>query len=310
MENVDYVRLFGNIVTKTADYIVNSGRKAMILGVSGGIDSTLVSIIGREVSKLTGIPLLGRSLPIKNKDDEKSTAFLVGKAFYEPQNFKVSNIEGLYHSFLYEVLAEEEDLEFEDLYPTISEMERAAILTDPIARGNIQARLRMNYLYNLAGIRGGLVLDTDNLTEHNLGFFTLHGDEGDFNPIGGLWKSEVYDLSRYLLGTYDELRNPLVNDAGGAVWYENAYQALAKSLELVPTDGNGVSESDLSQIGGSDYYEVDAILRPIVEEGKTVAELAMDFDRDVVEKIWNRHKNSEFKRKARPFKITRTETFM
>lgn len=41
----------------------------------------------------------------------------------------------------------------------------------------------MIYLYNLAGINRGLVMDTDNLTEHNLGFWTIHGD-----PIQGLWK--------------------------------------------------------------------------------------------------------------------------
>lgn len=53
----------------------------------------------------------------------------------------------------------------------------------PIADGNIQARLRMIYLYNLASIHKGLVLSTDNQTEYQLGFWTIHGDVGDFNPI-------------------------------------------------------------------------------------------------------------------------------
>lgn len=48
-----------------------------------------------------------------------------------------------------------------------------------IANGNIMARLRMMYLYNQAGIKKGIVIDTDNLTEHYLGFWTIHGDEGD-----------------------------------------------------------------------------------------------------------------------------------
>ena len=41
-------------------------------------------------------------------------------------------------------------------------------------------------------------MDTDNLTEHNLGFWTIHGDVADYNPIGGLWKHEVYELCKYI----------------------------------------------------------------------------------------------------------------
>lgn len=59
----------------------------------------------------------------------------------------------------------------------------------PIADGNIQARLRMIYLYNLASIHKGLVMSTDNQTEYQLGFWTIHGDVGDFDPIQDLWKT-------------------------------------------------------------------------------------------------------------------------
>ena len=51
----------------------------------------------------------------------------------------------------------------------------------------------MIMLYNAASIFKGLVVDTDNLSEHYLGFWTMHGDVGDFKPIGKLWKTEVYD---------------------------------------------------------------------------------------------------------------------
>lgn len=62
----------------------------------------------------------------------------------------------------------------------------------PIANGNLQARCRMIHLYDLAGIHGGLVMSTDNQTEYQLGFWTIHGDVGDFDPIQDLWKTEVY----------------------------------------------------------------------------------------------------------------------
>lgn len=51
-------------------------------------------------------------------------------------------------------------------------------LGTPISKGNIQARLRMIYLYNLASIHKGLVMSTDNQTEYQLGFWTIHGDVG------------------------------------------------------------------------------------------------------------------------------------
>ena len=58
-----------------------------------------------------------------------------------------------------------------------------------ISQGNIKASLRMIYLYNLSSILNGIVIDTDNLTEYYLGFFTINGDMGDFNPI--VWSLET-----------------------------------------------------------------------------------------------------------------------
>ena len=68
-----------------------------------------------------------------------------------------------------------------------------------IRMGNIKARLRMIYLYNLASKSNGLVLSTDNFTEYMLGFWTLHGDVGDFGIIQKVLKGlELYDIARYL----------------------------------------------------------------------------------------------------------------
>ena len=132
----------------------------MILGISGGIDSTVVAAICHEVSKQTGIPLIGRSLPIKNKSNEFDVSKLVGEAFCS--NFKIINLSLTTKSLVVELKAEE-----------CSEL-------TPIEEGNIQARLRMMYLYNLASLHKGLVMSTDNQTEYQLGFWTLHGDVGGF----------------------------------------------------------------------------------------------------------------------------------
>lgn len=147
----------------------------------GGIDSTVVAAICHEVSKKTGIPLIGRSLPIKNKSDEFDVSKLVGEAFCD--EFKVFNLSSSYKSVLFDLCADTgliKDCKGYDWY-WLSDLEELAGRT-PIANGNIQARCRMIHLYDIASIRKGLVMSTDNQTEYQLGFWTIHGDVGDFDP--------------------------------------------------------------------------------------------------------------------------------
>ena len=90
MKELNYEKVFNTLVEETANYVTSNGLKAMVLGISGGIDSTVVAAICHEVSKKTGIPLIGRSLPIKNKEDEFDVSKLVGEAFCD--EFKVFNL--------------------------------------------------------------------------------------------------------------------------------------------------------------------------------------------------------------------------
>lgn len=292
MRELNYERVFNVLVKETSNYMTKNHLNAMILGISGGIDSTVVAAICHEVSKQTGIPLIGRSLPIKNKDDEFSVSELVGNAFCD--DFRVVNLINVY----------------QHANQTIYDSEGA--LGTPISKGNIQARLRMIYLYNLAGINRGLVMDTDNLTEHNLGFWTIHGDEGDFNPIGGLWKTEVYELAKYILRKYEDKMRSL--DEGHFYEEEDRlgamYKAITESIALTPTDGLGISNSDLDQIGAKSYYDVDRVLQTVTckaspENDKLQDELTAELGPDVVGKIIQRHFNSRFKRLLSPIIVPR-----
>lgn len=303
MSELNYEHVFNVLVDKTAEYVTSNNLKVMVLGISGGIDSTVVAAICHEVSKNTGIPLIGRSLPIKNKSDEFDVSKLVGEAF--SSNFKIINLSLTTKSLVVELKAEE-----------------CAELT-PIAEGNIQARLRMMYLYNLASIHKGLVMSTDNQTEYQLGFWTIHGDVGDFDPIQDLWKTEVYGLANWLLKFhYPEVYfdSPVeeihkVTDMMGA---------LRESIALTPTDGLGISNSDLDQIGAKDYVTVDDILRRFIpfkeyrqKHGESLhphdemaesdcwSQLCARHGEDVVDKVWSRHLASEFKRKKAPIYISR-----
>lgn len=290
MKELNYERVFNILVKETSNYITRNRLNAMVLGISGGIDSTVVAAICHEVSKQTGIPLIGRSLPIKNKKDEFDVSKLVGEAFCN--DFKVVNLTDGYLAVYNSIIGGEENLiscgdDAESKYQT------------PIANGNIQARLRMIYLYNLASIHKGLVMSTDNQTEYQLGFWTIHGDVGDFDPIQGLWKTEVYELAEWLTDFYFTDGD----DASKAV-------AIRESMKLTPTDGLGISNSDLDQIGAKSYYDVDRVLQTLTckaspENDKLQDELTAELGPDVVGKITERRFKSRFKRLVSPIIVPR-----
>lgn len=328
MSELNYEHVFNVLVDKTAEYVTSNNLKVMVLGISGGIDSTVVAAICHEVSKKTGIPLIGRSLPIKNKSGEFDVSKLVGEAFCD--EFKVFNLSSSYKSVLFDLCADTgliKDCKGYDWY-WVSDLEELTGRT-PIANGNIQARCRMIHLYDIASIRKGLVMSTDNQTEYQLGFWTIHGDVGDFDPIQDLWKTEVYGLANYLQDHYkskalEALRNDYKETCDN---YKAMSCAIYNSCKLVPTDGLGISNSDLDQIGAKDYATVDDILSRFIPfenfrksydsagqimhpydemaESDCWSQLCARHGEDVVNKVWSRHLASEFKRKKAPIYISR-----
>lgn len=307
MKQLDYKKVFNILVEETKNYLLDNNLKAMVLGISGGIDSTVTAAICHEISKQTGISLIGRSLPIKNKDDEFDVSTLVGEAFCD--NFEIVELKDWYETSI-NIICHNEQSTLDDDIPTQT----------PVANGNIQARLRMIYLYNLASIYNGLVMSTDNQTEYQLGFWTIHGDVGDFDPLQDLWKTEVYGLAEWLSNYYKDTLKSL-NSVEEKLEYCKMYEAINESIGLTPTDGLGISNSDLDQIGAKSYAEVDAILQDFLayndmypENSKKVnmegylAENAMyDIEPEVIKKVIQRHIASEFKRKKAPIYIERSK---
>ena len=283
---INYKTVFEDLVNSLKCYVVDNGLESLVLGISGGIDSTVVSAIAHEVSKDLGIPFIGRSITIKNKKEESDTSSLVGHAF-------CTDFRKLGYGNMFERLITFTDIE-KSFYQTKNKIGDIDF-KDPIALGNIQARVRMIHLYYLAGIRRGIVLSTDNRVEWLLGFWTIHGDVGDFNPLFGLYKTEVYGLAEYLLEYYKD--------------DETKTEAIIKSISLVPTDGLGISNSDLEQIGANSYGDVENILKTYLGSNKnrekTIRDLKNNIKQDVIEKVIDRHERSEFKRKALPIVIDR-----
>ena len=276
---MDYEKVFNKIIEETYNYLLKNNIKTMILGISGGIDSTITSSICYEITKWyskDNIKFIGVNLPCSSNTNEENTSALnTMKAFCEKDNYWIQNLEKEYN-----------------LLKSTCELHSTST---KISQGNIKARLRMIYLYNLSSTLNGIVIDTDNLTEYYLGFFTIHGDMGDFNPIGGLWKHEIYELGNYLLKYYS-------NDLEKS-------NAIKKSIEIIPTDGNGVNDGgDMEQIApGFNYCDVDNILISYIQNGeKGIEECNGKYGSDVVKRVIQRMKNSEFKRKRLPIVIERS----
>lgn len=288
----DYSMVFAEAVKQTGEYCIKHNLKSLVLGLSGGLDSTVCAAIGHEVSRIYGVKLIGISLPCSsNSALEKWGAELCGEAFCN----------------------EYIEMDLQDLYLlTKAKCNVSMGPSTDISQGNIKARLRMIMLYNAASINNGIVIDTDNLSEHYLGFWTIHGDVGDFKPLGKLWKTEVYELAKYIKNDYQlkivkytENLDDENNDEQEFSRWLNASSALEHAIEITPTDGNGVNDlGDMGQIApGYTYTEVDKVLQTIVYNpnfnGETLQDIADEHfngDIDTVNKIVMRYLNSQFKR--------------
>ena len=279
---IDYSKFIENSRKWLKKYIQDNYLQSIVIGVSGGIDSTVSCAIASPVCKELGIPLIGRSLSTNtNKSEEVNTANLVGKAFCS--DFK-------------EVFINCEDVIFKfELFE--------GKMTN-LQKGNIKARYRMMYLRNVASIHKGVVLDNDNFTEWNLGFWTVGGDSPmDINlGLHYLWKTEIYELANYLLEEQNQ---------------SDKYQALLASIKLIPTDGNGVSNSDCEQFGLDNYKQVDDVLNTMYYRSgfeqtfspneDQYIRLIDDYNEQGVDKVMMLHQNTAYKRKELPIKPTREE---
>lgn len=268
-------KVVANIREYSKDYFKKAGMKSLVLGVSGGIDSAVVAALMYPVAKELSIPLIGISLPSdSNNKDETERAIVVCKHFttHMTEYFIDADTDELLngHAILERCIPNTQEVLDKDV---------------KIIKGNTMARIRMIHLYNIARLTGGLVLSTDNRTEYLLGFWTLHGDVGDFGPIQNLSKQEVYEIADYLV-------NKEIKDL-------QAGSAMTRCIDAVPTDGLGISESDFEQLGVLSYNEAEDILEGYLslknKEVKSVYE-KLKFEDMKKHPVVKRHESTYYKR--------------
>ena len=293
---IDYSKFVENSRKWLSQYIRDNHLRSLIIGISGGIDSTVSCAIAFPVCKELNIPLIGRSLPtISNHDAETTTADLVGNAFCNDY-FKES-IEA-------------------DYIQLLGSLEREGEVSK-LQRGNIKARLRMIYLRHLASVHKGVVIDNDNFTEWNLGFWTVGGDSPmDINlGLHYLWKTEIYELADYLYNLYKDSGKSEYKNGNYWGYDYNKAHAIKASMALIPTDGNGVSNSDCEQFELDNYDQVDDVLRTMyysdamdnIKYKEKYIRLIDSYNEQGVDRIMLLHQSTEYKRKELPVKPTKKE---
>ena len=175
----DYEELKVRIVNWLKDYYWKYDIKAFVVGVSGGIDSAVVSTLCAE----TGFPTYVLTMPLHSKKGNTELSDLHAYGLVEKySNVTLVNVDlsNTYESLLFDI-----DQDF---------------VNNKLANANTKSRLRMVSLYQVAGSVGGIVVGTGNKVEdYGIGFYTKYGDGGvDIAPIADLYKTEVRELGRYL----------------------------------------------------------------------------------------------------------------
>lgn len=221
-----------------------TGLNKVVIGLSGGLDSAVVAVLASRAFKddllCIKMPSHYSSQSSLDDADELCRAFGIRNETH-----------------------------------TIEPMLRAYETADMSALriGNLSARLRMATLFDLSAREGALVLGTSNKSELMLGYGTLYGDLASaINPIGDLYKTEVFELAGYL-GVPDSI------------------------ISKPPSADLWAGQSDEEEIGYP-YADLDRVLKRYVEERHTREEMIKDGENDrLVDMVITRIYKNQFKRK-------------
>ncbi|MBN2894310.1 MAG: NAD+ synthase [Campylobacterales bacterium] len=240
-----YALISDFLVRFLRDEVYKTGLKRVVLGLSGGIDSAVVAVLAQRAF---GDDLLCVMMP----------------SHYSSQS-SLDDAQTLIERFgLRSTVC--------SIEPMLRAYEAHESMT-PLRTGNLSARLRMATLFDLSAKESALVLGTSNKSELMLGYGTLFGDLASaLNPIGDLYKSEIFELARYL-----EVPSCIIDKPPSADLWEG--------------------QSDEAELGYS-YAQLDAVLQRYVEERYGRDELLFEgFDAAMVDMVIERIYRNQFKRR-------------
>ena len=237
----DYDQLKFDIDRWLKDYYYMYAIKAFVVGVSGGIDSAVVSTLCAE----TELPTYVLTMPLHSKKENTALSDAHAKALMKKySNVRVVNIDlsNTYESLLFDI-----DQDF---------------VNNQLANANTKSRLRMVTLYQVAGSVGGIVVGTGNKVEdYGVGFYTKYGDGGvDIAPIADLYKTEVRELGRHM-GVSTEIINAPPTDG---LWDdgrtdEDQIGVTYEQLEEAMENGTGKAVDILYKFNSKNKHKMQPI---------------------------------------------------
>ena len=242
----DYLELKLNIVDWIKDYVTKNKLKSLVVGVSGGIDSAVVSTLCAE----TGIPTYVISMPLKSSDNNDSlsdsyTTYLENN--YDNVTKIRIDLGSVYQTFITTF----------DLWTSKDEYTGSGL-----ANANTKSRMRMVTLYQVAGATGGIVVGTGNKVEdYGIGFYTKYGDGGvDIAPIADLYKTEVWELGKQL-GVDQRIIDAPPTDG---LWDDSRTDeaqigASYEDLEYAMEHGNGPAVRILHDLNAKNKHKMEPI---------------------------------------------------
>ena len=239
-----------NIVEFVQNKVSQANADGLVVGLSGGIDSTLAAFIACEAvgsENVFGLIMPSTTTPTEDKLHGTEIAQLLGMDYEEIA------IDSILNEFL-----------------SVTQIKK-----DELAIGNLKARIRMSVSYFYANSKNYLVCGTGNKSEILIGYFTKHGDGAcDIEPIGDLYKTDVYQLAEYM-------------------------DVPQKILDKPPRAGLWNNQTDEDEIGMA-YELIDKILYLNLEKALSIDKIAdnLDISVDSVNMIINRVNRNEHKSKV------------
>ena len=219
------------IVSWLKNYAAKAHVKGYVIGVSGGVDSAVVSTL----CAMTGLKTLLIEMPIRQKQEEVNRA-------WEHMNQLNQSFENV------EAISVDLTPAFEELYKTF-DVNDTEFPAEKLAFANTRSRLRMLTLYYYGQINGLLVCGTGNKVEDfGVGFFTKYGDGGvDVSPVADLYKTEIYALAKSL-NLVESIQNAIPTDGLWDVERTDEQQigATYPELEKIQKEWGTKTEADYS----------------------------------------------------------------
>lgn len=260
MRQLDIPAVCASLCQQTADFVHDAGFTDVLIGLSGGLDSSVVAALARDAlgaEHVRGVRMPGPFSSEASLQDALDLAENLGISL------ATCAITDAFAAF---------GRTWEDAFD-------APIAG--LAAENTQARLRMCILMALSNEHGWMVLNTGNLSEAAMGYSTLYGDTaGAFAPIGGLYKTEVQALARFLN-----------EDAAAA----GQVSPIPENVISKPPSAE-LSEGQTDEASfGMAYAQLDELLSMMLDEGVQARGISPE-----AERIWQRYLANGFKRALEP----------